>query len=314
MTKLQKLEDKIKDNYLMNKDLIHHLAYCCSLPIELKIGYSKQRIKQFYESINGEVYISFSGGKDSTVLYHLIKSMYPDIKSVFFNTGLEYPEIVDFVNKFDDVIHVRPKRTFKDIIEQYGYPIISKEVAQKLEEIRTTKSDKLYNKRINGDHNGNGKLPIKYRFLIDAPFKISKRCCDYLKKQPAHKFEKETGLSPYIGTMVSDSQLRRTTYIQNGGCNHYSDRRNISTPLSFWSDQDIWDYIKQNDIPYCKIYDMGYKNTGCAFCGFGCHLEQDNKFKLMINTHPKLYDYCMNKLGMAEVFKFMESGLGNKIL
>jgi 3'-phosphoadenosine 5'-phosphosulfate sulfotransferase (PAPS reductase)/FAD synthetase len=78
------------------------------------------------------VYISFSGGKDSTVLLTLAREMYPSIPAVFVDTGLEYPEIRDFVKTFDNVEWLKPKLTFKQVIEKYGYPFISKEVSERI--------------------------------------------------------------------------------------------------------------------------------------------------------------------------------------
>ena len=74
--------------------------------------------------------VSFSGGKDSTVLLHLCRKLYPNIPAVFSNTGLEYPEIQSFVKKHDNVKIVRPKMQFSEVISTYGYPLIGKEVAE----------------------------------------------------------------------------------------------------------------------------------------------------------------------------------------
>ena len=100
------------------------------LDLRVKIELSKKRIRDFYEYFNGEVYISFSGGKDSTVLLHLIRTLYPNIPAVFIDTGLEYPEIREFVRTISNVIWIRPKMPFKEVLEKYGYPIISKEQSQ----------------------------------------------------------------------------------------------------------------------------------------------------------------------------------------
>ena len=275
-----------------------------ALSLEDKVAMTNQKIKQWYDYWNGNVYVAFSGGKDSTVLLHLVRSLYPEVPAVFCNTGLEYPEIVKFVKTIDNVTWLKPKKTFKRIIEEHGYPVISKENSQKIYEIRTTKSEYLKNKRLYGDANGNGKLPKKWRYLIDAPFKISDRCCHIMKKGPSKKYEKLTGNKPFVGTMARDSAQRQISYYKTG-CNSFSKKRAMSLPIAFWLEEDIWNCIKIEKLPYSSIYDMGYKNTGCMFCMFGAHLEKPvNKFQLMKKTHPKLYKYCMEKLNLHEVLTY----------
>lgn len=274
-------------------------------PLDIKEQLTANRIKAYYERLNGNVYVSFSGGKDSTVLLHLVRRIYPNVPAVFIDTGLEYPEIRDFVKTVDNVTWLKPKMPFTQVIEKYGYPVISKENAQKIKEIRTTKSEKLKNKRLYGDEKGNGKLSEKWQFLINAPFKISDRCCHVMKKQPVKKYEKETGRSAIVGTMASDSRLRETSYLKQG-CNSF-EVRPMSTPMAFWLESDVWDYIKKYNLPYSKIYDMGYLRTGCMFCMFGLHLDKGSRFDRMKTTHPQIYEYCMEKLGLREVIRYCDT-------
>ena len=100
-----------------------------ALPLDIKIRKTEIRIREWYEHWGGNVYVSFSGGKDSTVLLDIVRRLYPDVPAVFSDTGLEYPEIKEFVKTFPNVTIVRPKHSFKEILTKYGYPIISKEVA-----------------------------------------------------------------------------------------------------------------------------------------------------------------------------------------
>ena len=277
-----------------------------SLPLEAKVLMSQNKIRQWHDHWNGQVYVSFSGGKDSTVLLHLVRSLYPKVKAVYFNTGIEYPEINAFIKQTRNVEWVKPKLSFKEVIEKYGYPIISKENSQKILEARTTKSAKLKHKRLFGAGNkyNSGRIPLKWQYLINAPFAISHKCCDVMKKRPAKHYEKRTGLKCIIGTMASDSHLRKQQYLRTG-CNLYEGKIQCK-PLSFWSTEDVWAYISKYSIPYSPIYDMGYKTTGCIFCAFGAHLEKKpNRFQLMKQTHPKLHAYCMDKIGMREVLDFI---------
>lgn len=288
-----------------------------SLPLEVKIEKTKQRIKEWYESYDGQVYISLSGGKDSTVLLHIVRQVYPDVVAVYCDTGLEYPEIKEFVKTIPNVETIRPKLSFKQIIEKYGYPIVSKEQSAYIDECRNTKSEKLRNIRLNGNKSGQGKISKKWRFLLDAPFKISDKCCDFLKKEPFNRYEKKTKQKPFIGVMADESSKRIQDYLKFG-CNAFETKRPISRPMGFWTEQDVLLYLKKFDLPYATIYGdiieedgqlkvTGEPRTGCMFCMFGCHLEKEpNKFQRMKLTHPQIYDYCINKLGLGKVLDYIK--------
>lgn len=277
-----------------------------SLPLEVKIQLSQRRIREWYNKWEGNVYVSFSGGKDSTVLLHLVRELYPGVPAVFVDTGLEFPEIRDFVKTIDNVEWLKPKMGFKSVIEKYGYPVASKETAQKISEIRHTHSEKLKNKRLYGDDKGNGKVSEKWKILIDAPFEVSHKCCAVMKKNPVKKYERETERKPIVGTMAGESSLRATNYLQNG-CNNFNSTRPMSTPMGFWTEKDVWEYIHKYDIPYSEIYDKGYERTGCMFCMFGVHLEKgENRFQRLRKTHPKVHEYCMTKLGIKKVLDYID--------
>jgi 3'-phosphoadenosine 5'-phosphosulfate sulfotransferase (PAPS reductase)/FAD synthetase len=273
------------------------------MSLEIKERFTENHIRQWYEYWGGNVYISFSGGKDSTVLLHLVRKLYPKTPAVFVDTGLEYPEIREFVKSIENVIWVKPKMTFLNVIKKYGYPIISKEVSQKIYEARTTKSEKLLNKRIHGANNKykSGRIPLKWQFLIkEVDFKISHRCCHYLKIEPIKRYEKENQKYSFVGLMASDSHARRQKYIKNG-CNSFTGKQQ-SMPMAFWLEADIWHFIEKYKIPYSKIYDMGEKRTGCMFCMFGCHLEKgQSKFQRMKKNHPKQYKFCIERLELGKI-------------
>lgn len=174
----------------MNKTELIELQ---KLPLERKIGISQARIAEWYNYWQGEVYIAFSGGKDSTVLLDLVRKLYPDVPAVFSNTGLEFPEIVEFVKTVENIEIIRPKIPFNKVIEKYGYPIISKEQSGYIYEYRNSKSQKHKDLRLYGNKNGSFKISKKWRYLIDAPFKISDKCCNVLKKEPSKNMKKKQG-------------------------------------------------------------------------------------------------------------------------
>ncbi len=154
-------------------------------------------------------------------------------------------------------------------------------------------------------------------FLLDAPFKISGQCCYVIKKTPAKEYEKENDMYPILGLMANESILRKSQWLRYG-CNAFEGSRPQSSPMSFWTEQDILQYLKEKNLPYASVYGdivqdekgkyrlTGVSRTGCMFCMFGCHKEKEpNKFQKMKETHPKQYDYCINKLGLGEVLDYI---------
>ena len=114
----------------MNKHTISDLYQMQSLPLSAKIRMTEYRIREWVEYYGDDgVYVSFSGGKDSTVLLDIARKMYPKIGAVYVDTGLEYPEVREFVKQYENVEIIRPKMNFRQIIIKYGYPMIGKEVA-----------------------------------------------------------------------------------------------------------------------------------------------------------------------------------------
>ena len=287
------------------------LRYRLSMPLDIKLAASRQRIKQFHTKLKGKTYIAFSGGKDSTVLLHLVRSIYPDTPAVFSNTGMEYPEIVDFVKKcqktMDNIEIIRPRKSFKQVVDQYGYPAISKEQALFIRQYRTTKSDKLKNLRIEGNKSGCGKISKKYYKFLDpnAP-RISDQCCDWLKKDPFKQYEKETKRHAYIGTMVGESKLREEMY-RIHGCNQFDTKRMISKPMSVFTEANIYEYIDMHNIDICPIYkEPEIDRTGCMFCAFGVtKADRLGRFQHLKAKYPKQFNYVWHKLGLKEVMEYM---------
>ena len=165
----------------------------------------------------------------------------------------------------------------------------------------------------------------KYKFFLDAPFEISNRCCGVMKKDPIHKYEKEHGMFGMTAQMAEESNLRTQVWLKQG-CNAFDTKRPISNPMSFWVENDVLEYIYENDLPICSLYgkvvladeqltfdDIGFDTgnterktykttgcdrTGCSLCGFGCtHEKYPSRFELLKQTHPGVYgllDKCKN--------------------
>lgn len=297
-----------------------------AMSLEDKIRFTQRRIREWVEYFGVDrVYISFSGGKDSTVLLDICRKLYPQMKAMFVDTGLEYPEIKQFVKTFDNVDIIRPKIMFNKVIEEYGFPIVSKEVSEAVYNARKHIKDNLkyqahYDKLIGSGRYSNDRKQFscyKWKFLLNAPFKISNKCCKIMKKDPSHDYTKKTKRYPIIGTIAEESKLRTSQYLKQG-CNGFENKIPTSTPIAFWTEQDVLQYIYEKQIPYAnvygeikrdnngKYYTTGCKRTGCMFCGFGCHLEKEpNRFQRLEKTHPKQYDYIINELGMGKVLNYI---------
>jgi len=267
--------------------------------LEQKIDHAVGTIEAFIDRTGRTPYISFSGGKDSTVLLDICRRFVNrDIKAVFDNTGNEYPEIVKFVRTFENVTIITPKLNIREVIANNGFPLISKEVAKGIRQAKTTRSATLLKILLSGKNSAkglkSGKIPNKWQYLIREPFMISEKCCEILKKRPFARYERETGEVPIIGTMAQESSLRLLQYIRRGGCNSFKENHLGSYPLSIWKEADIWAYIRKFDVPICSLYNLpGCNRIGCMFCGFGAHLEKHSRFARLYDLHPGFYRALM---------------------
>lgn len=276
-------------------------------PFDVKLAETCELIAEWDHLTDGNWSVSFSGGLDSTVLLHIARSMYPDCPAYFVDTGLEYPEIKEFVKQHENVTVVRPKLTFRQVLEKCGYPVVSKRVAQYVKEVKNAKGEtatkqlRLTGMTSKGEYSPLGKIPNKWMYLIDAPFKISDRCCHYLKKSPLYKMP-----NPLVGVRVEESNQRLITFLEEGALGAQLEHPR-AWPIWSWTERDIWEYIDFHGIPVASVYtgDNPLTRTGCMFCMFGVHLEHPNKFQLMAITHPKQYAYCLDNLGLREVLDYL---------
>ncbi len=303
-----------------------------ALPLRSKVLMTELRIREWYNHFHGDVYVSFSGGKDSTVLADLVQKNYPNVPLVFSNTGLEYPEIQAFARKMGAEF-IRPKMSFSEIISKFGYPIISKENSEAIYYARriikscgggykTTPRKRLEitgSRKQTGDAEKSAYNKEKWLPLCnDTQFKISHMCCHVMKKNPMSAYQTKTRRYPYLGTLAEESRLRTQAWIRHG-CNAFDATNKTSQPMSFWTEQDVLHYICDEGLeiasvygnivaideagmeyePYfsagCNLKCTGCDRTGCVFCGYGVHLEKkgETKFQRLAKTHPKQYEYCM---------------------
>ena len=313
--------------------------------LEEKRQRSFAKIGEWYSHYNNNVFVSFSGGKDSTVLADLCAEWCSIIGTplylLFVDTGLEYPEIKHHVKDYAEYLRKkhgieidleirRPQMRFDEVIKKYGYPIVSKEVAKVIDGARRLGEESRFGsvclQRLNGvlvQKSGNISLfnCQKWRRLLEADFKIAHNCCDVMKKKPSHDYIKETGRMMMTAQMAEESRLRTQRWIRHG-CNGFDMALPTSAPMSFWTEQDVLRYIKEEKLPIASVYggveymfdplqlridDVGIKTcgadllcttgvsrTGCIFCAFGLHLEKEpTRFQRLKETHPRQYEYCI---------------------
>ena len=262
-----------------------------------KIDHSLGVIDQFASHFNGQVYVSFSGGKDSVAMLSLVEIIIPNVKSVFVMTGCESPSVCRFIREqqqHHDIEIIRPQKTLKQVFAEYGFPLISKQVSHDIEAVRRNPYCESSRKMLwlgNPYH-----IDERWMYILNEPYQVSNRCCFWLKHQPAKAYERRTGRHPYIGLLASESRQRTLGYVQQGGCNFMKEsgkNRPRSLPIAIWKDEDVWAYIRDRHLTLPDIYDKGAERTGCMGCGFGVH-NQPDRFDLMRKLWPKWYDLVMN--------------------
>ena len=293
----------------MAKHTMQELYSMQAAPLSVKVLMTAERIRNWVNEFGEDgVYLSFSAGKDSTVLGHIIREVcgYKNIPFVFVDVPTQYPELKEFAKTFDNLVILKPKISFAEVCEKYGFPMISKEVSNCVSSARkyvkyldSQKSDDTIltdrqtdreipfayriadligiDRRVDKENRaftdlkmGNIpseilKAPVrvkqlfgvkcedfgsmydrsKYLFMLNAPFEVSNQCCKVMKKQPMHQYNKDTGRVPITAQMASESKLRTSQWLQNG-CNGFDLKIPTSNPMSFWTEQDVLLYIKEN--------------------------------------------------------------------
>jgi 3'-phosphoadenosine 5'-phosphosulfate sulfotransferase (PAPS reductase)/FAD synthetase len=280
-----------------------------ALDLDAKIDWARQRIITALGTLKRPS-LAFSAGKDSTVLLHLLRQYTPDIDVIYGNTGIEFPECVKFARWLRDEWHLnyheaKPEHTFWWVVDNYGWPLLGKTfgvggVAHKTS--RATFFESLAER---------GELTGDYAIQAEVP--ISSACCTFLKERPSEKLQKALGVDGvFLGILAHESRQRMFNFLDYGEWYQVKSQKLWKChPLAIWTDEDIWAYIKRFDVPYAKLYDMGYwdqgrnewikhKRNGCMFCGMDIAFP-DNHLAIMRRTHPKAWEVLMLKKGLADV-------------
>ena len=294
------------------------------LSLEDKVALAEEVITKAYIENDGRLFCSWSGGKDSQVLMHIALRLYPDLKVAYSNTTNEMKEILDHVRTFPNIITVFPARNFKTVIREIGFPLVSKEVSQKSNELKTTNGYRTRMLRHYGNNKGDSKLPDTWQFLADQPFDVSSKCCQILKKDPLEKWAKENGnLKPLIGLMSGESRLRQqlALYGKEGGKKIYPFLR------TGWTEQDIWAYAEKHGLRFAECYYdrwvdgvllKAVDRSGCDSCHYGKKEEREIKFARSRALSPKKHAVMMkqtnNGVSFEEAMSIADEGNSSQYL
>lgn len=188
-------------------------------PLRQKIDHSLYVIETFIGRLGADkVYVGFSGGKDSTVLLDLVRMIDKTVPAAFVNTGNEWPEILQFVRHLRDdkgynIEWLTPDLIPREVWAKVGFPLVGKHQAQFIYRYRKNLSNHLIEEVVSA----------RWRYLFNEPYDVSHLCCKYLKKEPARKYQQETGRYPILGIMASESLLRTMVYVKKGSCNSFAE-------------------------------------------------------------------------------------------
>lgn len=254
-------------------------------------------IKTTLKDKQNECYISFSGGKDSTVLHHLVDLALPNnkIPRVYINTGIEYVDVVKFVKEIasddDRFVILNPTKPVKKVLEERGYPFKSKQHAHNVAIYQRNGLTKTNEKYLGLSSKTMFLCPkiLKYQFSEEFKLKVSEKCCDELKKKPIKKWEKENNRTITLTGMRSEE----------GGFRNY--QRNCAVfkgdelikfhPLKVVTNEWMDWFIEKEGIKLCKLYyePFNFKRTGCKGCPFSLDLQHqlDVMEKLLPNENKQ---------------------------
>lgn len=323
--------DQSLEEFRMQKRAQHQkMVALQSLPYEIKVKKAKQRIREFIQGCDNLGYNTHVsvGGLDSITLLCLIRSMNIDIPAISVSM-LEDKSIIQ-VHKQLGVIMLKPLKGKTAILQEEGFPVISKKIATKIMALQapTEANATIRHAIITGECGEKGhfatnsamKLPKKWLELFGGyenenegtdykvpPFKVSSKCCEIMKEKPCDIWAKENNSKPFLGLMASEGG-RRQEALEKNGCNYFGKTTIRSAPFAPFLRNDLLQLALDLDVPVPEIYGKilrdpngnlfttGAQRTGCEMCGFGVHMEQrPHRFDKLYDRNPKAWDYWMNK-------------------
>ena len=307
------------------------------LPYEQKVLYAIHRANEFAREcerrgLNRHVSV---GGLDSITLFMLLK------REGICSTGISVSGLEDksiqAVHKQLGVCRLQPAKrddgrhwNKTEILREFGFPVLSKEIASKIELLQnpSEKNATVRHAIITGEtgayggYRKNTRMKLAQKWLqrfggyeneregVDyktPPFKVSSKCCYYLKEKPCDEWAREHNSVPYLGLMASEGGRRQKSLMMHG-CNYFGKTAIRSCPFAIFSRQDILQLALDLHVPVPAIYGeiardedgtlrtTRAQRTGCTMCGFGIHLEKrPHRFDRLYADNPKEWDFWMNR-------------------
>ena len=312
-----------------------------SMPYRAKVKYAKDRIWEFEDECRERglnTHISV-GGLDSITLFLFLQSMRVYIPAVSVSV-LEDRSIRNIHQQLG-IIPLKPLKSMVQVVQEFGYPVISKGKAKKIETLQSPNSERqtFIHALMTGEMGAQGnygnseklKLPDKWLRLFAghyqdhrpdlpcavAPFKVSDRCCYWMKEKPCDDWAKAHNSVPYLGLMASEGGQREMGLVKNG-CNYFGKTTIRSCPLAIFTRQDLLQLAIDLEVPVPEIYGTierradgtlfttKAQRTGCVMCGFGIHIEKrPHRFDRLRETDPKQWCFWMYDQGWGEVLSYI---------
>lgn len=292
------------------------------MSLDDQITKAQHRIEELWNETEGKCYVSFSGGKDSTVLLALIKlceevlTIPPNsIPAVFSNTGIELGVTVDFVkwvknNWYPNVVTIRPIKSFDLVMKEFGKPVKSKLKSNDLRQYHHGKrTEAITNLLIYGKNKTTGKASAKHRIADkdlhmvhdDFPIQVANKCCDWMKKKPFEKYAKQEGMLGTIqGSRAAEGGARETALkkrIKAGGkaCTWLKHGIIQKAPIIDWTNDDVEEFIYRYNVPLSEAYTKyGFNRTGCMACPYSQTVAHDLEY--LFYNEPNRYKASMHWL------------------
>lgn len=332
---------KTKEDYKQYKMELHRqMLSKQQVPYSIKRRMSETRIRDFYEEAQSRglnCHVSV-GGLDSIVLGHLIREMgYTEEQIPFVSASTLEDKSIQEVHKEMGVIVVKPLKSKVKILQDEGFPVLSKRIANKIDTLAhpTEKNRTVRHAIITGEcgeighYATNSKMQLPKRYLeifggldeegkalgYKAPdnFKISHKCCYYLKEAPCDNWAKENNSVPYLGLMASEGG-QRADALEEHGCNYFGKTTARSAPFAFYYHSDVVHLAVDLGVHIPDIYGdvviseevnafgdheystTGEQRTGCSMCGFGIQLEtRPHRFDRLYERNPREWNFWMNE-------------------